>query len=454
MFFLIPIYPLLYGMLSLLIWPYMTDSSRNGRITAGVFLVIQWLRCVLFPMLGAPSGYFTMETSLTNESSVLTASWLFLYEMILSFLAVYLILRFSRRTTQKRTQNLTALRGRTFVYVVFVLFALFLYLREGTGMYSFFLLEANTSRVGTSEQEVNQIISTLISFGLTFIVILTVYFCFKRYTATGLSRYVYLALAIALLRVCLISSSSDGRLAVLYPVGAFLLLLPKLFQRHARLIVRSILLLGVTVLGLMTVYKVFYAFAHDSYAEALQAGMDNFGQSDAATQVDVYFYGVKNIARNLFVADKLQLPMNKAWTDLLRNTFGIHYLVKGSTQTTVELYNLYIYEGRQASGHLFSSLAYGYTYFGPFLAPLATVFNIWFASLLEKLLHRTKHIDTFYIVSLVYVRTVYNIFANFPGTWNNASRNLILGFLIIGGASLLKNKWSTSGQSSPTLRST
>jgi len=453
-YFLVPLYPLLYGVLSLLIWPYMTDPTRSGRVTAGVFLMLQWLRCVLLPMLGTPAGYFTIEFNLSSESSAITAGWLFLYEMFLSFLTVYLILRFSRRNFQPQIQNLSALRGRTFVYVVFVLFALVLYLREGSGMYSFFLLEANAGRVNAADNNINQIISALIGFGLTFAVILLIYFCFKRYCVTGLSRYVYLALVIALLRICLISSSSDGRLAVLYPVGAFMLLLPKLFKRHSRLIIRSIVLFGVIVIGLLTIYKVFHAFTHDSYAEALQSGMEDFGQTDAATQINVYFYGVQNIAKNIFVADKLQLPMGKILEDLLRNTFGVHYLLKDSSQTTVALYNLYIYEGRQASGHLFSSLAYGYTYLGPFLAPFATAFNIFVASLVEKLLRKTKYIDTFYIAALIYVRLVYNIFSNFPASWNNASRNLILGFIIIGGASLLKYKWSASGQTYHKLRST
>ena len=147
------------------------------------------------------------------------------------------------------------------------------------------------------------------------------------------------------------------------------------------------------------------------------------------------------------------MPANTFFSDLVRNTFGLHYLVKDSTQTTVELYNLFIYNGSQSSGHLYSSLSYGYTYWGAFLAPFATVINIWFASLLEKLLRKTKYIDTFYIVSIVYARMAYMMFACFPLGWNNASRNLILGFLVIGGASLLKNHWGSSGKTYRTLRS-
>lgn len=235
----------------------------------------------------------------------------------------------------------------------------------------------------------------------------------------------------AALRLCLISSES--RLAQVYILGAFLLILPQLFPQHKTQIVRSVGTVAVLVLGFMTLYKVFYAFNYDSYMEALRTS--SFGVSDMAAQLDVYFYGVKTVARNTTYCMQADLGASQPVMDILRNTFGIHYLLPDVT-TTVNDYNFYIYYGQQASGYLFSSLAYGYLYLGAILAPLCTCFNLAVSFWLEKLLDRIQYTDVYYIACLIYMRCAVMIFANFPQTFNYITRTVVLGFLVIGCSSI------------------
>ena len=443
-FILVMFYPLLYAVMVIVLGQYLLDKTRSGRITVTIFLVIQFLRAVLLPVLGAISGYFKQITGLLDSNSAALASVLVFVEMIVTFLCACLILRYSRRIPAQAETLPRELSGNIYIYILFVLVAAVLYIWKGEGMYSFFSLDITTDqRASFTEETIGMELSAIISFGLTFLVILLLYWNCRKYQKTGKKRYMYYSLLVMIARICIISSNSEGRLAVLYPTGVALLLLPRLYPRHRGTIVRSVMVVGVAVIGMMTLYKTFHAFLYDSYADALQGGMDDFSMHDAATQIDIYFYGVRNIAKNLYVSDRLSLDFTTMVKDLLRNTFGIHYLFRGGQDTTLELYNLYIYSGELTAGHLYSSLAYGSTYLTPLLAPLATVFNMLLVTGVEKWLRRMRTMDTYYIVGIVYMRMAYNLFACFPLAWNYASRMLLLGFLIIGGASLLKGKRTT-----------
>jgi len=445
-FCLVMLYPLLYGFFFLLLWPIVSRKASNGRITVSVFLILQWLRLVLLPGLGAISGYFTISGGLINESSAQTACLLVIYESIVTFLVAFLILRRKGRTTQLQPEQKKwdGLSGNRWIYILFVLVAAMLFALDGADRYTFFALDVGEEgRVSVSQENSEIATGAIIDYGLSILVILLAYFCFEKYKKTGRKRYMYTSLLVALARICIIDAGSDGRLAVLYSIGAFLLLLPNLYKAHKKIIIRSIVLTGVAVLALMTVYKVFQAFFYDSYFEAIQNNVETFDTYDTAQQIDIYFYGVRTIARNLYVSKRVNLDFTTLLTDYLQNTFGVHYLFGDSLNTTIAKYNLYIYNGEYASGHLYSSLAHGASYLTVVLAPLMTVVNMLICASLEKWLQRLRHIDSYYIISVVYIRFVYNIFACFPMAWNYASRTLVLGALVIGGASLFKIRAKT-----------
>lgn len=436
------VYPFVYALLFLFVWPFVLEKRNAYRITASVFLVLQWLRAVVLPALGAVSGYFSINSVNIDEASARTASWLFLYELVVTFLMVYMLLRYSKPLQPLQETVSYTLKGNTGIYVLFILVALVLFLAQDEQIYTFFALDLSTEgRVSYQDSSVDTEIKSVIDYGLSFAVILLVFYFYKKYTNTKDTRYFYGAMAVSLVRVCLISATSEGRLAVLYPICTVLILLITLFPTHRPLIVRSIALVGAAVLGLMTVYKVFQGYAYDSYSDAIRGAAIGLDAGRTSLQLDVYFFGVRNIARNIYVAKQLNVNFGTFVIDFFRNTFGVHYFLKDySYDTTVALYNLYIYSGESASGHLFSSLAYGNMFFTAVLAPFTTVFNIMVVAFIEKCMIRMKNVDSLYILGLVYTRMSYNMFACFPLAWNNASRMLVLGFLIIGGASLIKKE--------------
>lgn len=227
-------------------------------------------------------------------------------------------------------------------------------------------------------------------------------------------------------------------MAQVYLLGAFLFILPQLFPEYKSQIIRYIAIISAAVIGLMTIYKVFAAFLYDSYLAAVKAS--SFGLYDMATQIDIYFYGVKTVARNIAFCRQSNLSLFHSFFDIFRNTFGIHYLFKGTDYTTLEYYNLYLYSGLSTSGHLFSSIAYGYQYLGAILAPLATCFNLVIAFWVEKKLNRIQSLDIYYIISILFVRLSISVFSNFSQSWNVVSRTLIIGMTVIGLSTLFKRR--------------
>lgn len=408
--------------------------EKKGRLTVYIFVSIQWLRTVLQPLLGSISGYFEDYGTYVQEKYAGFSVALMIYETAITFLFVILFYRFSGNRNPSVFHE-SKLRGNTAIYGIFIAFAGVLFFVTGADTYQFFALSTASGRLSTTLGNEGSGSDALINYGLTFLVILIIHNCSVQYQRTEKKRYVYYAMLCAALRLCLISSES--RLAQVYILGAFLLILPQLFPQHKTQIVRSVGAVAVLVLGFMTIYKVFYAFNYDSYMEAIRAS--SFGLSDLADQLDIYFYGVKTIARNTTYCMQSDLGASQLVMDFLRNIFGIHYLLPDAI-TTVNDYNFYIYHGQQASGYLFSSLAYGYLFFGAILAPLCTCFNFALSFWIEKLLDRIQYTDIYYIACLVYMRCAVMIFANFPQTFNYITRTVVLGVLVIGGSSIFSKR--------------
>ena len=188
----------------------------------------------------------------------------------------------------------------------------------------------------------------------------------------------------------------------------------------------------------MTVYKTFAAFLYDSYLEALQN--NTIDLSLLSSQIDIYLYGIKAVGRNLSFCMQSDLNISELFFDFLRNTFGLHYIIKNAGHTTLEYYNMYMYGNSTMSGHLLSGISYGYLYFGSILAPAAVCFNLCVAALAERVIKSTPYIEIYYLAGMIFMRLCINVFANFPFSWNFVSRTIILGVVVIGCSSIMKKR--------------
>lgn len=432
---LVIVYPLVYGVFSFIICAMLSNNQAGSRLTVAIYLAIQWLRNVLMPATASLSGYLSSASGVADADSANLATYLCLFELVVTSVLCCFLLKYSKKKKEIEVEEYT-LSGNPMVYTVYVLFAGVLYILFGRTLFTFFSLSLTGSRAAGVDR--NMVLHALIGYGLTFLVILLIYYCYRGYKNTGENKYFWFALAIAIIRIGIISSESENRISILYSMGAFALLLPRLFPKKKKTILRSTIAMAGAMILVMTVYKSFHAFLYDSYLEALSRQSGRFGLFDISSTVNTYFYGVQTVARNLFVSKSVGLSFKTYVADFINNTFGLNRLIKLDTPLTIAQYNEYIYNGRSSSGYLYSAIAYGYEYYSVVLAPLATIINILIVAFIENRLNRIKSIDVFQIICIVFIRFAYTMFACFPMSWNYVSRSLVLGFLIIGGASVFR----------------
>lgn len=144
------------------------------------------------------------------------------------------------------------------------------------------------------------------------------------------------------------------------------------------------------------------------------------------------------MARNLSFATSYSTSFSQPFFDFARSTFGLHYFVRSSGLTTIQQYNQFLYNGVQVSGHLLSSTAYGYSYVGLILAPLATCVNILACAITERIMRRWKNLDVYYITCIILMRLEFTIFASYMASWGYVSRTIVIGAAVILGSSILR----------------
>lgn len=435
-------YPLFYLVFALPVLSALGDRNRGGRITVFVFLGLQWLRFVILPPLSAASGYFSTVYDVADDSSVKLSTYLCLFELVITSFLCCIILRYAKRREIGAPVSYN-LSGNQIIYSLFFMAVFALFVFRGRGMYTFLMLSANVqSRASLSDR--NLVLQALFEYGLTCFMIVALYFCYRMHRRTGKKQFFWLALLLCLLRICIISTESESRMAILYSVGVSLFLLPRLFPSEKKKIFVSIFTVGVIVIGLLTAYKTYRAFMYDSYADAIMVGKSSTGMDFMAYTLDSYVYGVKDVARNIMISKQASLSFKNVIADIVQNIFGLKYLIPSTGYTTIGAYNAYIYGGERISGHLYSAIAYGNTYAGFLLAPLATCLNILVVAFIERLLTRFKNLDMQYICCLIFVRSAASMFACFPLTLNYLFRTVVIGTLVVGGASLYKRRRTKS----------
>lgn len=429
--------PLIYLIISFPILVLLNQKNVFCRITISIYLIIQWLRMVLCPMTGAMSGYFSTLDSHVTEQSAQLAVRLIIYEACITCLFCCFLCNKLQKKDKYPYEGILRLRGTYYLYILFILIGLFLFLSTGADQFQFFMINLSEERFSeTVIEDTGSVTGAIISYSLTFFVILVLFLCYEKYRKTLQKKYVYYALICALLRLCFISS--EGRMSQVYLFGAFILLLPRLFPEYKGKIKRYLIIVAIAVIGLMTVYKTFAAFLYDSYLEALQNNTVDL--SLISSQIDVYLYGVKTVGRNLSFCIQSDLNISEAFFDFLRNTFGLHYIIKNAGHTTLEYYNMYMYGDSTTSGHLLSGISYGYLYLGSILAPVAVCFNLYVAAFTERVMKSTPYIEIYYLAGVIFMRLCINVFANFSFNWNFVSRTIILSAIVIGCSSILKKR--------------
>lgn len=419
-------------------WVYLLSFSvlkgfatkkSNYQISVIMVLALLWIRMIFLPMYGLSEGlYSRMDSNVDSLAVILCCYECLVVTIVLLFIAT--------KKDSVSKQDLT-LRGSPTIYMLFILFALGIFVIYGRDL-SLFEFGIKTigeriDREGDITDERVVIIRQIVSSGYLFL-----FFCFisslkKSFDISKNRSFLYCSILLSAMMVCVIIG--ERRSAQIYIAFSCIWLLSHIYSKYSKRIILSIGSVALFVLITMTIYKQFNAFLYNSYEEAVHYG--SFSEGMSAGIIDAYFNGIDTIAKNIKFAQTAGLSISNLFYDFFRSFFGLHYFLKGGLLTS-EIYNLQIYGGGQSTGLLLSSVGYGYIYLGPIFAPLFTVFNVIVVCFLEKRMRSTSSIEMSYIWAFVYMRFAYGFLLSFPQLLNSASRYLIINGLIIFFATISK----------------
>jgi hypothetical protein len=404
-------------------------KNKNIIISYAIIVSLSWLRLVIIPMFGV-----IQQTYSFDESNLMTKSALLMVYEQICISIVYFLYSQNPRHKQVNSLNEIKLKGSKHIYVLFILVAVFVYVLWGRSLDLFdFVIKPVTGaeRSGDITDFTMLVIRQIISGGITFVFLYIIEILRVRYRKTPKKKYSNIAIFCALLLVGIIVG--ERRSNQVYIAFAAIWTLVRIFPLERKVIIRYISLITFFVLLFMTVYKQLNAFLYTTYIEAIEKSSGGLGSMISANVLDSYFYGINTVMNNIDFADNNLVDTRIFFFDFLRNIFGLNYLVDRDALSTVELYNYTIYYGEKRAGFLYSSIAYGYTYFGTLVAPIMSVFNVSIIFWLEKTLKKCRSIEMTYIIAYVFMRFAFGLYASIGPLLNFSSRYLF----VYGGIFLL-----------------
>ncbi len=392
----------------------------------------------MLPFYGTVSGAYYSHTAAPElKQFLLNSVFLCIYD---SFAIFFLLLIVSTKIkTTKRSLITNGLYGQKEVYVVFCLFALFVFVTIGRHMhlYDFIIKPVGNGleREGDITDSRALMIREIVGSGISFLFLLIVYSLHKKYNQTLSNKYFILSLLCALLLISIISG--ERRTSQLYKGFASVYLLLSLYPHKSRKTTSTVGIFAFVIIALMTVYKQFNAFMYDTYSEAMQNASLDKGFS--YKNIDSYFYGIDTIAKNLYYGQKMDVGFSQFFYDFFRNFFGINFFIHGGGLLTTQMYNVAIYSGDQLTGLLLTSVGYGYLFGGYVLAPFATIINVIIMLFFEKCLRNSKTIEWQYVFAIVYIRFAFGVLSATPPLINLITRILFINGSVILFARMIKN---------------
>lgn len=431
---LIVLFPLIY-IFVFIIWFKIGHSKVKLPITLSGYLILQWLRFVALPPLIALSGENAGSSYINPDpETIFLATFIMMFEFVIgaSFLKFLLLKEKIKEPSAKRS-----LAGNKGIYLVFIVFAMaiFIYFQSQMNLVNFILVSVGTgARIGDHTTPILVLVQQILIVAMIIIFVWTLDYCRKKYDVTGKNIYVNIPLIVALINVCIIIG--ERRSAQIFAAFCSIVLLITAFPKQKRKILWIIGGVASSVIGLMSIYKFSYAFLYDSYAQALQNS--SFDISTTAQMLQSYFVGPEIVAKTIEFSRNVDLNILNISFDFLRSIFPLSLLLKDNGDVTSVVFNNYIYSGSQSTGHVLSSVGYGYIYFGILLSPIIILLNIFIATKLEKMMYESYSYEMMYIWGYLLIRFVANLVANTPALISPMTIMLFTGGMLVVMARLFK----------------
>lgn len=435
---LIWIHPFIYSIIYIYIYLPIIKLGKF-KVTAYSVIVLSWIRCVAIPVTSALSGVYNGVSYIqVSKQSTELAIVLVAFELIVTSIILYILVITNKNSKMIRNNDFKLeLKGNKKIYILFIILAILIYLTIGRklNIVNFiFISSAQGDRQGDILDTGIVLIRQIIICASIFLFVYIVDIFKNKYDISRNVKYVYYSILTGIFNICIIVG--ERRSVQIYTCLAVLFILLNTFKGHRKKIILSIVSSAGIVILLMSIYKHFQAFIYGSYIEAIKS--NDFSISEISKMLQSYFFGTQNVATAIEFKKQYDLNIINMLYDFGRSTFGLSFFLKDDMYVTSQYFNMYIYSGKQITGHLISGVAYGYIYFGTILSSLIVSLNIYLSIKLEVWLYKINSYELMYIIGYILVRFSTNIYVSTPQLINLSSVMLVSCGLIYGFAFIFK----------------
>lgn len=418
-------------------------ANPNIKFTKYIYDIFGVIRLIIIPLFIVTTGDKIIDNLPLGYEYFNQAVLLVSIEYIIGSVFLYIFSRlfFNKNESREGQYYIT---GSKVFYILFIIIVsgIFLLLPSARESVSFLVIQTDNTGRGTEEaSNLAVLVRMLLQLALALSFIITSYLSYKKYKDNPKLQYLIFPLIFGLLNISLIVG--ERRSLQLYTLIAVLVIISILFKYHSRKINTIILIVGASILILMTLYKELYIFNFTSYSEALAASSTN--NVKFVDQIQSYFYGPSNVASAIDYLNYYPGSFKQFLFDNTRAIFGVNLFVNHDHLITSQLFNQLIYGNTQLTGHLISSAGYGYMYFGPLLFYIVLGFNLLLACIFEVILHKTKSLEIMFIGTFIYMRVVASMFGHTTPIITLISSTVIIYAIVIIISAVIKKTFSARG---------
>lgn len=367
--------------------------KRTGSITIVCIIVTAFIRYVLLACSYSLDPCYNINDFYCKDSTSLSAAILYMcYELL--FIACFCFLFFKKRNGYLLCRNQQFIYGLTnnsycYFYVIFCIAMVLSHPVVFNNIHFLRLATDTGDRVAAQELDTTElIVRQFFQVGLLLMFTILVGHWAEKYQITYKKKYFIASLILALLIVSVIVG--EQRAVQIYTAFTAIYFLCRIFPNKKKVVVSSITITVLVVVGLLSIYKTFYAFNSDSYREALSSGISS-GFS-LSYQFEAYVLGPVSVAASLQLPSTFTPDIWRLLFDFVRSTIGPSFFVKDlGIDTTTVIYNRFVSHGFYSNGFLLPISAQGAIYLTPVLGPLLICLYYRCSFSLERVMKRTSN---------------------------------------------------------------
>lgn len=423
------IWPLSYIIYSILVFSYIKNEHYLGIVL--VTLTQLFPRYVIYPFVvaGAYNGYNGIRQCSISNGDVFQAIIFGCIEILGLGVFIWFFERIKRRSLVKGDgdyHNEIYLSGNKYIYLLYIVFAIIIYLVIGRKYNVIQFLVISNSYADIQTNIYLTLIKYIVSIALCVTVLMIISSQKKKYDIDGASRHAYFAIVSSMLYVCVVIGESRGTQIAIGVLICFILSI--CFPSKIKTIVISITACVVIVVASITLFRT-------------GTGIVNSWTMDAvADKLQVYYGGPESIAQSIIVMEN-EVGIGQVLFDFVRSIFPFNLLLKGTGFTVSQQYNLALYNGLSTHGQIVFGSSYGFMAFGIIGVPITICLNVYLILKASTIFSNSLSLEMKYVSGYCLIRLLAATLVNTPSILGSVTQYIgTFGLLIFVSRRIFINR--------------